>query len=116
MELHNLQLIAGSISSLIFILGALNMVIKAYITKDMESYSISALVLNNVGNLIHWVYIASMPLGPIYLLHGFFTVVTLFLLIWALIYRHRPQTAKRISQTARRVTQTLELPKFKTRD
>lgn len=91
--MEHLQLIAGSVSSLIFITGTLNMVVKAWLTKDMASYSISALVLNNIGNLIYWLYIVSLPLGPIYLLHGFYTVTTIFLLAWALLYRHRPELA-----------------------
>jgi succinate dehydrogenase/fumarate reductase cytochrome b subunit len=112
MSVEYLQLIAGSVSSLIFITGTLNMVVKAWLTKDMESYSISALVLNNLGNLIYWIYVVSLPLGPIYLIHGFYTVTTIFLLVWALLYRHRPETANRVTQTARRITQTIELPQF----
>ncbi len=115
MEMDELQFFAGTASSLIFIMATLNMVVKAFLTKDMESYSIGALVLNNIGNAIHWLYIVSLPVGPIYVLHGFFTLATIFLLVWALIYRHRPETAKRITHTARQITQTLELPKFSTR-
>jgi hypothetical protein len=112
--MEHLPLIAGSVSSLIFITGTLNMVVKAWLTKDMKSYSISALVLNNIGNLFYWIYVVSLPLGPIYLLHGFFTVTTIFLLVWTLLYRHRPETAQRVIHTARRITQTIEMPRVTT--
>ena len=115
METEEMQLFAGSVSSLIFIMGTLQMVIKALLTKDMDSYSASALVLNNIGNLIHWVYVLSLPPGPIYVLHGFFTLATVFLLIWWMIYHHQPETARRITQTTQQITQTLEIPKLSTR-
>ena len=37
--------------------------------------------LSNVGNLIHWIYVASLPVGPIWFLHGFFTVTTALMLV-----------------------------------
>jgi hypothetical protein len=52
----------------------------------MRSYSFSNIALSNVGNLIHWLYVSSLPFGPIWLLHSFFTVTTLLLLISYLRY------------------------------
>ena len=49
------------------------MLLKAFTTHDLRSYSLTHIALSNVGNLIHWVYVASLPVGPIWFLHGFFT-------------------------------------------
>jgi uncharacterized protein with PQ loop repeat len=105
-----MSLIAGVISSMIFASGTLSMLIKAYRSRDMQSYSMLTIILNNIGNLIYWLYIISLPFGPIYLLHGFYTVATLFMLFWAWLYRTRPEQAKRMTKTLRTITQTLELP------
>lgn len=110
-----MSIIAGSISSLIFISGTLSMLVKAYRTRDMNSYSMVTLSLNNIGNLIYWVYILSLPFGPIYLLHGFYTLTTAFMLCWAWLYRTRPEQIKRVTQTLRTITQTMELPVIRTR-
>ena len=110
-----MSIIAGSISSLIFISGTLSMLVKAYRTRDMNSYSMATLALNNVGNLIYWVYILSLPFGPIYLLHGFYTITTAFMVCWAWLYRTRPEQIKRVTHTLRAITQTMELPVIRTR-
>jgi len=110
MAWEDIQIIAGSISSFIFICGTLSMLVKAWLTKDMASYSISALALNTGGNLIHWLYISSLPLGPIYALHGFHTVATVLMLVGSLVYRHHPQAAALITRSMERVTDTLNLP------
>jgi hypothetical protein len=39
----------------------------------MRSYSIGHIGLSVSGNLINWLYVVSLPLGPIWLLQGFFT-------------------------------------------
>lgn len=113
-----IQLIAGSLSSIIFAMGTLNMVYKAWRTKDMRSYSLAMLILNNIGNLVYWIYVLSLPLGPIHVLHSFYTVTTLLMLAWWFLYNHRPQTTRHItqtvqrimdSQTMRRVTDTMEV-------
>ncbi|MCI0710605.1 MAG: hypothetical protein L0154_10635 [Chloroflexi bacterium] len=110
-----MSIIAGSISSLIFISGTLSMLVKAYRTRDMNSYSIVTLALNNIGNLIYWVYILSLPFGPIYLLHGFYTFTTAFMLCWGWLYRTRPEQVKRVTRTLRTITQTMELPVIRPR-
>jgi hypothetical protein len=116
MSNETLAIVAGSISSMMFMTGTMNMVVKAWRTRDMQSYSIAHLVFNNVGNLLHWLYVTSLPPGPIYLLHTFYTLATIFMLVWALLYQHQPQTTRKISQRMahirRRVTQTLELPRL----
>ena len=81
-----IQVVSGTVAGLIFAMGSINMVIKAWQTKDLRSYSLSQLVLNNVGNLFYWLYVVSLPLGPIYFMHGFFTLVSLLMLIWYFAY------------------------------
>ena len=79
--MQNVHLIAGSISTLLFASSNLPMLFKVYKTRDMRSYSFTYIAMNNVGNIFHWLYVSSLPLGPIWLLHGFFTVTALLLLI-----------------------------------
>ncbi|MBZ0296360.1 MAG: hypothetical protein K8L99_27615 [Anaerolineae bacterium] len=83
------QILAGSISSAIFMLATLPMLYKAWHTHDLSSYSATNITLSNIGNLIHWLYISSLPFGPIWLLHSFYTLSTLLMLIWYLMYRHK---------------------------
>ncbi len=94
---------------MIFISGTVGMLMKTWHTKDVESYSWWSIMLNNAGNLVYWVYILSLPFGPIYFLHGFYTIATLLMGCWCHIYRKRPETAKRITGTIKRVTQTLTM-------
>ena len=80
METQNLSLIAGTISSLIFAGSHVPMLWKAYKTRDLHSYSGWNIVLINVGNLLHWFYIVSLPVGPVWLLHTFYTIASALLL------------------------------------
>jgi uncharacterized protein with PQ loop repeat len=96
MQIENIQVIAGAISSAMFILGTLPMLLKAWRTKDMHSYSFSNIALSNLGNAVHWLYILSLPVGPIWFLHGFHTVATLLMLIWYVAYTRR-ETVRRAS-------------------
>jgi len=86
MELQQLQIVAGTVSSVMFVAGTFPMLFKSFTTKDLGSYSLGNIALSNLGNLIHWVYIASLPLGPIWFLHGFFTITTALMLIGYLRY------------------------------
>lgn len=85
MDMH-LPVLAGAISSTIFVGSYLPMLVKAARTKDLRSYSLGQIALANVGNLIHSIYILHLPLGPIWLLHGFYLVSTAMMLIWYLRY------------------------------
>ena len=89
MDANQLQFTAGLVSSLIFVSSNFPMLLKAFKTKDMRSYSLGNIALSNLGNLIHWVYVSGLPLGPIWFLHGFFTVTTALMLIWYLRYEIR---------------------------
>ena len=77
-----LPLIAGTISTVIFASSTLPMVTKAWRTRDVRSYSASSLAMANAGNAVHSVYVFSLPFGPIWILHLFHLVVTLFMLLW----------------------------------
>lgn len=83
---ETLQIAAGSISSLFFMTANIPMLVKAYKTRNLGSYSLSNMVLCNVGNLLYWAYIMTFPLGPIWALHSFYTVTSLLMLIWYLRY------------------------------
>ncbi len=86
MQVAQLQLIAGSLSSLLFATSTIPMLLKVFRSRDMRSYSFSNIAISNVANLVHWLYVSSLPFGPIWLLHAFFTVTTLLLLVGYLRY------------------------------
>lgn len=87
MEL-DLPVIAGTTSSILFAIGVLPMLVKALRTRDLHSYSKEMLILNNAGNVIHSIYIYSLPPGPIWVLHAFYLVTTGLMLVWYLRYAH----------------------------
>ena len=105
MSIENLQILSGSISGLIFIGGTLSMLVKTWRTHNVDSYSLMSLVLNNFGNLLYWIYITSLPVGPIYIMHGFYTVATYLMLIWYFLYRHPPETKRSVKQ----IKQTVQI-------
>jgi hypothetical protein len=85
--------VAGGIATVIFAVGTLPMVVKAARTKDLRSYSRSNILLSNMGNAVHSVYVFSLPAGPIWVLHGFYITTTALMLVWYLRYappRGRP--------------------------
>jgi hypothetical protein len=86
----SLPVIAGTISSIMFFIGVFPMLVKAWRTRDLTSYSKEMLLLNNAGNIIHCVYVFSLPAGPIWALHAFYTVTTALMLFWYLRYGDRP--------------------------
>ncbi len=80
------QVIAGLVSSSMFVFSTLSMLLKAFRTKDLKSYSLGNIALSNLGNLVHWVYVAGLPVGPIWFLHGFSSLTTALMLLWYLRY------------------------------
>ena len=82
----NLPVIAGTIATGLFALSTLPMVVKAYRTKDLKSYSLGYLLLGNVGNIFYSIYVYDLPPGPIWLLHTFYLIVTGLMLFWYLRY------------------------------
>ncbi len=96
--MEQVQMVAGSVAGFIFAAASWKMLVKAWRTKDLSSYSLGQIVLNNVGNLFYWLYVASLPLGPIWFMHAFFTLASLLMLVWYFIYRTcraAPETGKR---------------------
>ncbi len=86
MDMQTVQIVAGSISSFLFITSNVPMLLKAFKTKNMHSYSFTNILLNNVGNLIYWLYISSFPLGPIWVMHTFYTLTSVMMLVWYIRY------------------------------
>jgi hypothetical protein len=94
MELQDVQIVAGSVSSLLFISGNVPMLVKAFKTKNLRSYSLSNIILMNVGNFVYWFYVGNLPLGPIWMLHSFYTLAEVLMLVWFVRYEFRG-TARR---------------------
>lgn len=86
----NLPTIAGFISTALFALGNLPMLIKAYRTRNLDSYSLGNILMSNVGNLIYSIYVFHLPPGPIWFLHSFYLISTGLMLVWYLKYEGLP--------------------------
>lgn len=91
----DLAVIAGVISTGLFAISYLPMLVKAARTKDLSSYSLGNIVITNVGNAVHSVYVFSLPMGPIWFLHGFYLAASALMLAWFLRYRAAWQGSKR---------------------
>lgn len=83
---HSLPILAGFASSAIFISSNLPMLFKAFKTKDLSSYSLGHLILGALGNMIYWLYVVSLPLGPVWYLQVFFTLASTSMLFCYLRY------------------------------
>lgn len=88
MNIELLPMIAGTLSTSMFMASYIPMLLRAFRTKDLHSYSAHYLLLGNLGNLVHWLYVANLPFGPIWVLHGFYTFASALMLFWYLRYRH----------------------------
>jgi uncharacterized protein with PQ loop repeat len=86
----NLPIIAGTISTTLFAVSMLPMLIKAFQTKDLGSYSLGNILLSNLANLIHSIYVFSLPPGPIWVLHTFYLLTMALMLAWYLRYERQP--------------------------
>lgn len=84
--MEQIAFIAGTFSTFLFIGSNVPMLWKAHQTKDLHSYSKLNIILANIGNLVYWVYVLNLPVGPIYLLHFFYTLTSLIMLV--LLIRH----------------------------
>ena len=82
----NFQLLAGTLSSIIFVGSNFPMISKALRTRDLASYSLGHIGLANAGNLLYWLYVSALPVGPIWFLHAFNTLVAMLML--GLYLRH----------------------------
>ena len=92
----SLPVLAGSASTVLFVASTLPMLLKAIRTKDLGSYSVGNLVLANVGNLVHAIYVFSLPPGPIWALHSFYLVTSFAMLaMWLYYCRHHCDAPRR---------------------
>ncbi len=89
MEFESVQMLAGFASAAIFASSKVPMLTKAIKTRDLHSYSLSHIGLSASGNLINWLYVVSLPLGPIWLLQGLFTFADLVMLGCYLVFERR---------------------------
>lgn len=88
-----MPVIAGIVSTGIFAVSTMPMVVKAARTRDLSSYSGGNLLLSNLGNVLYAMYIFSMPMGPAWALYGFNLTVSATMLVYWLQYRTpRPRT------------------------
>ena len=83
----NLPVLAGTLSTVLFALGMLPMLVKAARTRDLASYSLGNLVLSNVANAVHSIYVFNLPAGPIWVLHLAYVLASALMLAWWLRYR-----------------------------
>jgi hypothetical protein len=94
-----LPIVASAVSSAIFMSSMLPMLLKAFRTRDVHSYSLSHILLNILGNLIHSLYIFSLPPGPIWVLHAFYLASSLAMLYAWLRYNKLEKHAARKNST-----------------
>ena len=83
----NLPVLAGTLSTVLFAAGMLPMLVKAARTKNLASYSLGNLLLTNVANAVHSVYVFNLPAGPIWALHLAYLLASALMLAWWLRYR-----------------------------
>jgi hypothetical protein len=84
--MSSLSIAAGSLATVIFAVSTLPMLAKARRTRDLASYSLGNIGLATAGNLVHTIYVLSLPPGPIWALHAFQLVTTGLMLGWYLRY------------------------------
>jgi hypothetical protein len=99
MAMLSLPTLAGLASTVIFAASTLPMMVKAYRSRDLASYSLGNIALANLGNVVHSIYVYSLPPGPIWLLHTFYLVSTALMLGWYLRYglgKHAHSTGARM--------------------
>ena len=89
MNTELLPLIAGLTSSTMFASSHFPMLLKAYRTRNLSSYSGLNFALINIGNLIFWMYIIALPMGPIWFLHSFYTVSSVIMLAMYICFAAR---------------------------
>lgn len=79
-----LPVLAGTVSTIVFVVSVVPMLHKAFRTRELSSYSLGNIVLANVGNTVHSVYVFALPPGPIWVLHTFYLVSSALMLHWYL--------------------------------
>jgi uncharacterized protein with PQ loop repeat len=90
----NLPVVAGTISTIIFVFSELPRLTKAFRTRNLASYSLTNILLANTGNVVYSVYVFHLPPGPIWLMHTFYLTTTGLMLFWYLRYEWRSRRQK----------------------
>jgi hypothetical protein len=90
-----LPVLAGIASTIIFAASTLPMLVKAFRSRDLSSYSLGNMLLANLGNAVHSIYVFSLPPGPLWVLHSFYLASTALMLTWYLRYAGTPRAAVR---------------------
>ncbi len=83
----NLPTVAGFISTALFAVGTLPMLIKAFRTRNLASYSLGNILLSNVGNVIYSLYVFNLPPGPVWFLHSYNLLTTGLMMVWYVKYQ-----------------------------
>ena len=99
-EFESIQVMAGFASTAIFASSKVPMLAKALRTRDLSSYSIGHIGMSVSGNLIYWLYVLGLPLGPIWVLQAFFTVADILMLACYICFelRNRAPSPKRVEK------------------
>lgn len=95
--MSGLAVVAGVVSTALFVSSVLPMVVKAVTTRDLASYSLGNLALVNSGNAVHSLYVFSLPAGPIWVLHSVHVTTSVVMLVWYLRYAGRSTPTRRTS-------------------
>ena len=90
------------LSTALFAIGMLPMLVKAARTRDLASYSLGNLVLSNVANAVHCIYVFHLPAGPIWVLHLAYVLASALMLAWWLRYRDADSEGSRSGSPGRR--------------
>jgi hypothetical protein len=85
-----IPVLAGAVSTAIFAGSVVPMLVKARRTRDLSSYSPGQILLSNLGNVIHSVYVLHLPAGPVWVLHTFYLLSSALMLVWYLRYTKLP--------------------------
>ena len=87
-----LPMLAGMVSTAVFVGSVLPMLHKAFRTRELSSYSFGNIALANLGNVVHSVYVFHLPPGPIWVLHTFYLVSSGLMLYWYVGGRGLPRS------------------------
>lgn len=92
----DVPVLAGMVAAIVFATANLPMVWKAIRTHDVGSYSLGSIAMINAANVVYSLYVFSLPLGPIWLLHSFYLVASGIMLVLCLRevrVRRRPRAS-----------------------
>lgn len=85
----DIPLLAGMVATAVFAGSNLPMLRKALRTRDVSSYSPSSLVMINGANIVYSLYVFTLPVGPVWVLHSFYVVsCAIMLTLWVRQHRH----------------------------